>query len=440
MAWKDWGTQRRDYFLSKTVEVEARKHRIFSMLGNKEVMPKYRGDKLVKYVEWPIIHEMNKNDKGIDANGVKLLKNVWYAYDANGNMITTDADAADGKGYTTKEKAKEKAGADGSILNGSGNIYGGDTDYAVVKGAIFPTLRETGGLVNRVGLTRTEVEAQVKEYGLYMDFTERELEMTDEPKLLAKKARALGEALAEVRERQVEIGLLDAALSSGKFFAGAATDMANVNEGARGDVVSLSSIRKMQEEMKKSRVPAQTKMVDGTQKVDTVVVGKGYFAYYPQGLLPTLEEVKDADGVKVWVPVEKYAAGAGYIHPEETGKISNTRFIEVPQGTYFAGAGAKTDSDDDGTPDDGAEKYMSSIGADGKERYDVYPILYVGDDSFATVAFQEGNAKVKHKMPEIIPGVDAYGKNGIVSVSWYHGLLVYRPERIKVLLTAAKIG
>ena len=435
MAWGDLGTQRQNFYLSKVAEVEARKYRVFSALANKDVQPKYRGDELVKYVEYPIIHEANINDKGIDANGAKLLKNVWYAYDAAGNPVTTGADAADGIGFTTKQGALAAAGANGTILSGSGNIYGGDTDFAVLKGSVFPALRETGGLVNRVGYTRKEVSAKVTEYGLYMDFTQKELDMTDEPKLLTKYSKALGEAIAELRERQVEVGLLDHALATNVFFSGDATAISNIGIG---DEVSLKSIRRMQEYMKKARVPAQTKIVDGSQKTDTVTVGKGYFAYYPQGLLPTLEEVTDSAGVKVWVPVEKYANGAGYIHPLETGKISNTRFIEVPQMAYFAAAGERVDLALAGTPDPGSENYQSSVAADGLTRYDIYPILYVGTDAFASLAFQGDNTQVKHALPgQPIPGVDAYGKNGLVSASFYSGLLVYRPERIAVLLTPA---
>lgn len=432
MAWKDWGVQKKDFFLSKTVEVEARKNRTFSMLANKEVQPKFRGDKLVKYVEYPVIHEMNKNDKGIDANGATLIKDKWYAYDAAGNQLGA---------YATVVEAKAAAGDTGTILSGNGNIYGGDTDFAVIKGSVFPALRETGGLVNRIGMTRVEIEATVTEFGLYMDFTERELDMTDEPKLLAKKSKGLGEALAEVRERQVEIGLLDHAFSHNAFYAGDATAMINMGlnsaDGTDADIVSLKSIRKMQEYMKKARVKAQTKIVDGSTNVDTVVVGKGYFGYYPQGLLTTLEEVTDSSGVKVFLPVEKYANGAGYIHPDETGKISNTRLVEVNEMSVNMGKGDLTDADALGSDDTGSELYQSSLGSDGKTRYDVYSILYIGDDSFSTIAFSGDNAKVKHAMPQIIPGIDAYGKNGVVSVNFYQGIIIYRPERIACLNTMA---
>ena len=427
MAWKDWGTQIRDKFLSKTVVVEARKNTVFSRMGDKETQPKHYGEDLYKYVELPIIHELNKNDKGIDANGVKLVKDKWYAYDANGAMT------GDPNGYDTLHEAKAAAGADGTVLSGNGNLYGGDTDFAVIKGS-FPVLAEEGGLVNRLGMTRLEVHAKVKEYGMYLDFTQKELDMTDDKNLLVKKSKALGEALAQIREKQVEIALLSES-ENNRIFCGNATTMAELGIG---DELGLADVRNAEEYLKSVNCPYQTKIIDGSTKVDTVTVGKGYFAYVPMGFLTTLEEAKDGNNVKVFKPVEQYADAAGAISEYEVGKIRNTRFLEIPGMAIYKGMGDKVDADDDGNADAGSEKYESSTGADGNERYDIYPILYVGTDSFATIGFSGDVAKVKHKLPgEPIPGLDAYGKNGIVSVSWYFGFLAYRPERIMQLVSPA---
>jgi len=67
------GAQINDKFWSKVAVMEARKKRVFSQLGEKLVQPKNYGDKIVKYHELPIIHKLNVNDQGIDANGVSLV-------------------------------------------------------------------------------------------------------------------------------------------------------------------------------------------------------------------------------------------------------------------------------------------------------------------------------------------------------------------------------
>ena len=181
------GAQINDKFWSKVAVMEARKKRVFSQLGEKLVQPKNYGDKLVKYHELPIIHKLNINDQAIDANGVSLVKNKWYAYDNAGAMTGNTG------GYATKELAKAAAGATGSIKSGNGNLYGGDTDFAVIKGS-FPILSEEGGKVNAVGMKRLVLEAQIAEFGFHVPFTKKMLDMDTETGLLTRISREVGEA------------------------------------------------------------------------------------------------------------------------------------------------------------------------------------------------------------------------------------------------------
>ena len=85
------GQQINDKFWSRTAVIEAKKTKVFSQLGDK-----HYGDMIVKYHEIPILDDRNVNDQGIDANGVKVIPGVWYAYDANGDRITTGGDADGG--------------------------------------------------------------------------------------------------------------------------------------------------------------------------------------------------------------------------------------------------------------------------------------------------------------------------------------------------------
>ena len=412
------GVQFNDKFWSQVAVKEARKNIVFSQLGNKETQPKNYGDKLVKYHELPILHALNVNDQGIDANGVKLVKNKWYAYDVNGAMIGNTA------GYDSDVLAKAVAGCV-SIKSGNGNLFGGDTDYSVVKGA-FPALREEGGIVNAIGMKRETLEATVSEFGFHIPFTKRMLEQDTEKGLLARISREIGVAQAEVRERQVQIALIDAAMPNA-IMCGDAANMASIGAG---DELTFTALRSAEQALKAARSPRQTKIIDGSTKVGTVTVGAGYYAYVGQEMYPTLEDMTHG-GVNVWRPVETYAS-AGVIAMGEIGKISSTRFIEVEDMVVFRGAGASaTDATDD---TDVANRHVTN------NKYDVFPVLYVGSDSFSTVGFEGDVAKVQTAMPQIIPGVDAYGKNGLVSISWYFGALVYRPERLLMLLSCAKLA
>ena len=413
------GAQINDKFWSKVAVKEARKKRVFSQLGDKLVQPKNYGDTLVKYHELPIIHKLNINDQAIDANGVRLVKNKWYAYDSAGAMT------GDANGYATKELAKTAAGATGSIKSGNGNLYGGDTDFAVIKGS-FPSLNEEGGKVNAVGMKRLVLEAKVTEFGFHVPFTKKMLDMDTETGLLARISREVGEAQGEIREKQIAAGLLSAS-EINRVLSGSASTIA---EMGAADKVSFTDIRGMEQSLKLARSPKQTKMIDGSTKIGTVVIGAGYAAYVGQELLPVLEDMVHA-GINVWKPVESYAA-AGTIMEDEIGKVSSTRFIEVEDMIKYGGAGA---SSTDGVNDTDVENMYVTGG-----KYDVFPILYVGSDSFGTIGFDGDVARVNTVMPTADAHNDPYGKKGVVAISWFHGILIYRNERIRQILTTAKLA
>ena len=428
------GAQINDKFWSKVAIKASRRTRVFTQLGDKLTQPKNYGDKIIKYVEVPIIDKLNINDNGIDANGVKLLKNTWFAYNANGAMVTAGATiAVNGAtiGYATKEAAKTAAGATGTIKSGNGNLWGGDSDIAVVRGS-FPALSEEGGKVNAVGMKRLTKEATVTEFGFHVPFTKKALEMDTESGLLARISMEVGEAFGDIREKQVAVSLLTEA-DANVFYAGDATSLATVDKTCTLD---FRDIRGVEQEMKFVRAPKQTKIIDGSVKVGTTVVGAGYVAYVGQELYPTLEDLTDTSGEKAWKPIETYAA-AGMIMDGEIGKISATRFIEVEEMPYYQGAGADSQDDAANYADDSVED-LAEVVRDTNGKVDVFPILYVGTDSFATIGFEGDVAKVNTIMPTADAHNDVFGKKGAVAISWYYGFMAYRPERIMQIRTAAK--
>ena len=426
------GVQINDKFWAKVAVKAARRKRVFTQLGDKLTQPKNYGDKIVKYVEIPIIDKLNINDQGIDANGVKLLKNTWFAYNAAGAMVTAGANTVvNGAtiGYSTKELAKTAAGATGSIKSGNGNLFGGDSDIAVVRGS-FPALSEEGGKVNAVGMKRLLKEATVTEFGFHVPFTKKSLEMDTEQGLLARISMEVGEAYGDIREKQVAVSLLGTSEASAFYAGTVATSLATVDQTS---ILTFQDVRAAEQELKFVRSPKQTKIIDGSTKIGTTVVGAGYVAYVGQELYPTLEDMEHGS-VKVWKPVESYAA-AGVIMDGEIGKISNTRFIEVEEMPYYAGSGAAVvDGDDaDATTANELVTFRNTAG-----KIDVFPVLYVGTDSFATVGFEGDVAKVNTIMPTADAHNDVFGKKGAVSISWYYGFMAYRPERILQIRTAAK--
>jgi N4-gp56 family major capsid protein len=417
------GVQLNDQFWSRVAVKEAKKEIVFSQMGGKITQPQHYGDKLVKYVHIPILDDRNINDQGIDANGVKMVPGVWYAYDADGNRITAGATEDGGQGYATKADAMTAAGATGFVKAGNGNLYGSSKDIRVQNGAM-PVLGEEGGRVNVVGLKRDKVEADVTEYGFSIEFTERELQMDTERGLLKRFSQEIGRAYGELREAQIRNDLISAS-ESFRLFGGAATSIDQIDDTCTLD---YSLLRKMDKAYKDIRCPYQTNILTGSNKYGTIAIGKARYAYIGAELIPTLEDLEH-NGRAMWVPMEDYAYGKDHAQGEK-GRIGSFRFIEVQEMPNYSGQGAAATN----------ANFYSSTGDDGNLHYDVFPVLFVGADSFSTVHFEGDVARVKTKMPEIIPGVDNYGKKGVVSVSWYNGTLITRPERIRSIAVAAKIA
>jgi N4-gp56 family major capsid protein len=151
--------------------------------------------------------------------------------------------------------------------------------------------------------------------------------------------------------------------------------------------------------------------------------------YIGSELLPTLKAMKDLHNNPAFIEIQKYAGNTTPLKGE-VGSVDNFRVVVVPKMLKWANAGAiATDSD-----------FYA-----GDTRYDVFPMLCVGDKSFTTIGFQTDGKTVKFKTIMRKPGEatadkdDPFGKKGFASIQWWYGFLAMRPERILLIKTVAKM-
>jgi len=274
----DIDRQYNDKFWSKGAIREALRKRLFSQLGDRLTQPKNYGDEIVKERQLPILHPMNQLDGGVDATTATLLTSVFYAYDAAGTLVGTFETRDYENATKAEEAAKAKAGATGSVRNNAGSIYNGDCDYAVVKGT-FPSLTEEGGNVNGVNTKSITVKGNVNEFGLHMKFTQKAIDMDTRVGILAQKAKDLGEAKGDIFEAQVQSNLLAASAINRTFAGTVATSLKTCDRGA---VLTFADLRLMEQELKRLLVPRDTKIISGSTKVDTKVVGNACEIPSPQ--------------------------------------------------------------------------------------------------------------------------------------------------------------
>jgi len=428
------GAQLNDFHFSRYAVLEAAKKKVFSQIGASRKQPKHFGVKIKKYREYPILHDANINDQGVDANGVKMVVGKWYSW-------TNPTDTATRQEHNTVAEAKARAGQV-RIQKGDGNLYGSSRDFNVQTGG-FPILGEEGGAVNLVGTKRDIVEASIKRFGFAIQYTRAAMDLDTDGSLLMKEVQKVAEAYGDIREAQIRNELI-AQGSQNATYAGIATNKATIDETS---LITFKTLRLLKQSLDTARCPVDTNMVTGSTKIDTKVIKAARYIYIPQELVPTLEDMTH-NGKTLWMDVAEYADGGNVTNSTaeskenvaegEIGRIGSFRFIVVPDMPVWFGAGADstdgTDNNADGTEDAGENIHAT----DG--HYDVMPMLVVGSNSFETYGLEGDVAKVKHGEPRVIPGIDNHGDRGSIAIDWYFGLLVNKPEHIRCVFSAAKIA
>lgn len=376
-----------DYWHKKGL-VEAAKETYFGQLADTVTMPKHYG-KTIKTYHWlPILDDRNVNDQGLDAAGATIA---------------------------------------------DGNLYGSSKDIGKMTGKL-PVVGETGGRVNRVGQTRITIQADITKLGFFTEFTQEALDFDTEAELYGHISREMIMAANEITEDVLQMDLLNGA--GVLRYAGVATTPAQITgEGADISEVTYADLQKLSIDLDTNRTPKKTKVITGSRMVDTRVVAAGRYLYAGSEMAPTFAKMTDYHSKAAFVGVEHYAyngvSGVNSINGE-IGKIGDFRIIQVPEMAFWEGAGATETAANAG--------YRATGG-----KYDVFPLLVVGDGSFTTVGFQtDGKStkfKIKHSMPgdNISYSNDPFGETGFTSIKWWYGTLILRPERLALLRTVAEI-
>lgn len=312
--------------------------------------------------------------------------------------------------------------ATGAVI-ANGNLYGSSKDIGTIPGKM-PVLSETGGRVNRVGFRRKQIEGTIEKLGFFSEYTQESVDFDTDAELMQHTSREMLNGAHEMTEDALQIDLLNAA--GVVKYAGAATS----NEEVDADcLVTYGDLMRLSIDLDNNRTPKHTKVITGTRMIDTRVIPAARVMYVGSELLPTLRGMKDLHGQPAFIPVEKYAAG-GTLLNGEVGSVDAFRIVVVPEMLKWEGAGA--DATEDG------ENYKTN------EKFDVFPMLVVGDESFTTIGFQTDGKTVKftikHKKPsENVDRNDPYGEMGFTSIKWYYGFMALRPERIGLIKTVARL-
>lgn len=366
------------YFERKAIE-EVAKEQYFTQLANAVMMPKNTGKMIERYVHIPILDDRNINDQGIDATGRKIAE---------------------------------------------GNLYGSSRDVGTITRKM-PVIQERGGRVNRVGFTRQKITGTMQNFGYFTEYTQDSLDFDTEDDLDMYVNREMLAASSRITEDLLQIDLLNAAGII--VYAGTATSTDTIKPA---DKVVYEDLARLAVTMDNTRTPKSTKIIVGSTKIDTRTLPASRVMFIGPDLVQDIRRMTDYHGERAFIPVEQYGDQSTLLRGE-IGAVDQFRIVVNPEMMSWQGAGADAGS--------GASVHATN----GK--VDVFPMLVVGDDSFTTIGFQPSGTNTKFTIIHRKPGPDQasnsdpYGKRGFMSIQWWYGFMVYRPERVALIKTAVAL-
>lgn len=413
------GSQPVTEYLDRAAIIAVKEDMVFGQLSDTMYAPKHHGNKIKRTGYIHILDERNLNHEGIDAVGNRMTPDMWYVMDFSEVVANLN-------GYVSEAQAKAAALEGQTVRKGAGYLYHNSRDVGSVQNGL-PSLGEHSKDVNRVGMTRIEQEGSFYKYGFHQKYTQDDLDFDSDPQLLMHIHKEMLYAANLMNEDQIQLDLLN---SPGVIrYGGAALSKAQMTGEGIPSLITYQDLIRMSISMTDNHCPMGTRIVTGTRLTDTKTVPAARPLMISSELIPMVMDMVDNFGDRAYVPWEKYAAGTTQVKGE-IGRVGPWIIVVVPRMMKYEGAGADVGSNPGYRETDG--------------KYDVHPMLSVGTGCFTQIGFHSSNSKGKFKVKYSAPespesyAQDVFGESGFMSIKWWYGLIVWRPEWLGVCYTIAK--
>ena len=387
-----------------------------SDIGPQAVLHKHEKQALVDARQKQYLHQIAPNAKSIPRNMGKTIVQDVYVPILDDRNTYAEGLAANGT----------------TVVNG--NLYGSSKDIAVITGKL-PVVTEAAGRANKVGLTRVQRTATLTRLGMFIEWSDEAEWFDTDSALVSHFSTEMVNAACKVSEDLLMMHLLAGAQTI--RYAGAATSRGTVTGegGANASLVKYKDVQALSIMLDNAECPKSFKMYTGTRLTDTRTIGTARPMFIGTELQPTVEAMTDAHSQPAFIPVHKYAAGGAVLNGE-IGTLYHFRVVVHPDMQHWSDGANLTVA---GT----SNGYLWLDAA--QDKYKVFPMLVVGDDSFATVGFQTTHNGTKFNIIINKPGAqmatvqNPYGNLGFTSINWWYATLLQRPERLGLILTVAPI-
>jgi len=293
------------------------------------------------------------------------------------------------------------------------------------------TLAEGAGAVNQRALEKVTVEATLARYGEMIAYTD-EVDLFSEDSIQVKYREELGELAGSRMEDLIQLDMLG---TSTVMYSGAAVSKATVGASSAADgsndsdwKVSYPLITKAVRKLVRNRAKKNTSIISGSTKVGTTPVAKSFYAIIGADVKADLENLTRGAGAEkefVYSPLHKYGTAAEAAQGE-VGAMHEVRFIESEGAVVYEGEGATLPG-----------SYVGGLANDGT-KFNVYPIIFPTQDSFATVGLKGmGKIKFNSKSPASVENSNPYATNGFFSYNFFYAGLILEEEKLLVTYVAA---
>jgi len=432
-------TQLQDFYYQKKALIDLKKEVFFGPYASVTGMPKNMGKTIKRYHYLPMLHDRNLNDQGIDAAGALLVSTKFYAF-SNGAVVPSDLVLLNAAGFAEEATCRTAIAAavtasritqliadSYAVTLGTGNLYGSSKDIGTIA-AKLPALSEVGGRVNRVGFKRIELEGTFDKFGFFDEYTQESLDFDTDSELAEHVNREMLRGAQEMTEDALQIDIINHV--GVHSFAGIATDKAGISGNTGGLCeVTYADLSALSIELDNNRCPKETKIISGTRMVDTKVIPAARALLIGSEMIPTIERMTDHFTNAAFIPAAHYAAGTDLLNGE-IGTIGQFRIVVVPEMMHWDGKGATVTTN---------AGYLVT-----GDKYNVYPMLVIGSESFTTIGFQTSGKTTKFTIYHKKPGeatadrTDPYGETGFMSIKWYYGFMCLRSERLALIYSVGR--
>lgn len=387
-----------------------------SDIGPQATLHKYEKAALIEARTKQYLHQIAPSAKSIPRNMGKTIVQDLYVPILDDRNVYAEGLAPDGTTVV------------------SGNLYGSSRDIATITSRL-PVIGEGAGRANKVGLTRLQRTATITRLGMFLEWTDEAEQFDSDSQLVSHFTTELTNAACKVSEDLLQMHLLAGAQTI--RYAGAATSRNTITGegGAAASLVKYQDVQALSIMLDKADCPKSFKMFTGTQLTDTRTVGSSRPMFIGTELQPVVEKMQDSHGAPAFIPVHKYAAGGAVLNGE-IGALYHFRVVVHPEMQHWSD-GANLTSAGNGN----GYQFLDAT----QDTYKVFPMLVVGDDSFATVGFQTTHNGTKFNIIINKPGAsmadlsNPYGNKGFSSINWWYATLIQRPERLGLILTVAPV-